>query len=59
MLSGEGRQYLLMAPWLSIFPGLAITAAVFSFNALGDALIEEFDPRLRESGARGVARPAP
>lgn len=57
MLSGEGRQYLLTAPWLSIFPGLAITAAVFSFNALGDALLEELDPRLRESGVRGVARP--
>ena len=35
------------APWMSIFPGLAISAAVFGFNILGDALRDVLDPRLR------------
>jgi peptide/nickel transport system permease protein len=36
MLSATGRSYMVRAPWLSIFPGLAL--AVFGFNVLGDAL---------------------
>jgi peptide/nickel transport system permease protein len=47
MLSGTGRAYMLQSPWLSIWPGLAISAAVFGFNMLGDALRDIFDPRLR------------
>jgi peptide/nickel transport system permease protein len=47
MLSGSGRTYMLQSPWLSIWPGLAISAAVFGFNMLGDALRDIFDPRLR------------
>ena len=35
------------APWLSIFPGLALSIAVFAFNILGDALRDLLDPRLR------------
>ena len=42
LLSG-GNAYLLQAPWLSIFPGLAITLAVLSFNLLGDGLRDAFD----------------
>lgn len=43
----EGRPFLERAPWMSVFPGLAIMLAVFAFNLLGDGLRELFDPRLR------------
>lgn len=49
MLSGTGRAYMLQSPWLSIWPGLAISLAVFGFNVLGDALRDVLDPRLRGS----------
>ncbi|HZQ98683.1 MAG TPA: ABC transporter permease [Chloroflexota bacterium] len=52
MLSGTGRAFMLQSPWLSIWPGLAISLAVFGFNVLGDALRDELDPRLR-GGRRG------
>ncbi|RTI52546.1 peptide ABC transporter permease [Thermus scotoductus] len=41
----EARGYVESAPWLAIFPGLAIFIAVLSFNLLGDALRDAFDPR--------------
>ena len=47
MLSGTGRAFMMQSPWLSIWPGLAISAAVFGFNMLGDALRDVLDPRLR------------
>ena len=47
MLSATGRSYMVRAPWLSIFPGLALTLAIFAFNVLGDALRDLLDPRLR------------
>jgi peptide/nickel transport system permease protein len=43
----EGRTYLETAPWMSIFPGIAIMCAVFGFNLLGDGLRAVFDPQLR------------
>lgn len=46
MLS-EGRSYISRAPWLTIFPGLAIFITVFGINLLGDGLRDVFDPRLR------------
>lgn len=49
MLGGKGRDYFEVAPWMPIFPGLAITIAVLGFNLLGDALRDEWDPRLRGS----------
>lgn len=49
LLSGQGSQYLEQAPWLAIFPGLAIAIVVFGFNMLGDALRDVLDPRLRGS----------
>ena len=49
MLSGQSRQFIQMAPWLAIFPGVAITIAVFGFNLLGDALRDVLDPRLRRT----------
>jgi peptide/nickel transport system permease protein len=49
MLAGNGRTYFLTAPSLAIWPGLAISLAVFGFNMLGDALRDVLDPRLRGS----------
>ena len=46
MLSGDGINYMLKGPWLAIFPGLAISAGVFGFNMLGDALRDLLDPKL-------------
>jgi len=52
MLSGSGRAFFLSAPWVAIYPGLAISMAVFGFNMLGDALRDVLDPRLRGAGGR-------
>ena len=49
MLSGSGRRFMEIAPWLLIFPGVAISLAVLGFNLLGDALRDVWDPRLRGS----------
>lgn len=49
MLSGVGRTYMELAPWLAIFPGLALSLVVFGWNMLGDALRDLLDPRLRGS----------
>lgn len=46
-LSGTGRQYFEIAPWMAIAPGAAIMIAVLGFNLLGDAIRDVFDPRLR------------
>jgi peptide/nickel transport system permease protein len=47
MLSGEGRQFMLRAPWSAVFPGAAIMLTVLAFNLFGDALRDILDPRLR------------
>ena len=47
MLSGSGRTNMLRAPWMAVWPGVAISLAVFGFNMLGDALRDVLDPRLR------------
>jgi peptide/nickel transport system permease protein len=49
MLSGEGRRNLETAPYLAIFPGLAISVVVLAFNMLGDAVRDVLDPQLRTS----------
>ncbi|MDR7419314.1 MAG: ABC transporter permease [Armatimonadota bacterium] len=46
MLS-EGRQFLEIAPWNAVFPGIAIMVVVLGFNLLGDGLRDLLDPRLR------------
>ena len=43
----EGRGYIQRAPWLTIFPGVAIVIAVVGFNLMGDALRDVLDPTLR------------
>jgi peptide/nickel transport system permease protein len=45
-----GYQYLSVAPWLSLYPGLAIFIAVLGLNLLGDGLRQLLDPRLRARG---------
>ena len=47
MLSLQGLSYMYQAPWLAIWPGVALSAAVFGFNMFGDALRDLLDPRLR------------
>jgi peptide/nickel transport system permease protein len=50
MLSGPARQYFEVAPWMAIFPGVAISLAVLGFNLFGDTLRDAFDPRLKGAG---------
>jgi peptide/nickel transport system permease protein len=40
----EGRTYLETAPWISVFPGVAIMIAVLAFNLIGDGLRDLLDP---------------
>ena len=47
MLRGTTKNYVGIGPWLPVVPGLAIFTVVFSWNVLGDALRDVFDPRLR------------
>jgi len=42
-----GRSYMLTAPWIATFPGLAILVTVIGFNLIGDGLRDLLDPRLR------------
>jgi peptide/nickel transport system permease protein len=51
MLSGSGRTFMIHAPWMVLWPSVAISLAVFGFNMLGDALRDVLDPRLRGGGA--------
>ncbi|CAN5773027.1 ABC transporter permease [soil metagenome] len=46
----EGRSFLHQAPWMGIFPGLAIMVSVLGFNLLGDGLRDVLDPRFRGRG---------
>lgn len=49
MLRGAAVEFAERAPWMGIFPGLAISAAVFGFNLFGDSLRDVLDPKLRTS----------
>jgi peptide/nickel transport system permease protein len=46
MLSSD-TQYMVIAPWLAIAPGIAITLTVFAFNMIGDGMRDWLDPRVR------------
>ena len=48
MLRSGAEEFAESAPWVPIFPGLAISLAVFGFNIFGDALRDVLDPRLRQ-----------
>lgn len=45
----EGKDYLRYSPWMSLFPGLAISLSAVAFNLLGDGLRDRIDPRMREA----------
>ncbi len=47
MLSGPGRTYMFMAPWMVIWPGLALSIVVYGINMFGDAVRDLLDPRMR------------
>lgn len=47
MLRGAAVEFAETAPWMAIFPGIAISLAVFGFNLFGDSLRDALDPRLR------------
>jgi len=47
MLSGMGRSYMFRAPWMVIWPGLALSIVVYGVNMFGDAVRDLLDPRLR------------
>ena len=56
MLSWEGRRYMEQAPWLALWPGLALTITVYCLNMFGDAMRDLLDPRLRGGeGSYGAA----
>ena len=57
MLSGAGRSYMFLAPWMAIWPGLALSIVVYGINMFGDALRDLLDPRLRGGiGRYGVKK---
>ena len=47
MLNGTTRSYMFIAPWMAIWPGLALSVVVYGVNMFGDALRDLLDPRLR------------
>jgi len=49
MLSGAGRTYMYVGPWLAVAPGLCLTIVVYSVNVFGDALRDQLDPRMKGS----------
>ena len=53
MMLNDGRLFMRRAPWLMIFPGLAIMITILAFNLLGDGLRDAWDPRLREKRIAG------
>ncbi len=52
MLSRSGRRHMLEAPWMALWPGLALGMVVFSINMFGDAVRDILDPRLRGGAGR-------
>ena len=50
MLSGAGRTYMYLGPWLALAPGVCLSVVVYAINVFGDALRDLLDPRMR--GAR-------
>ena len=48
MLQGGAEEYAESAPWMAVWPGVAISLGVFGFNLFGDALRDVLDPKLRQ-----------
>ncbi len=49
----DGRNYIAEAPWITIWPGLAIMATVLGLNLMGDGLRDLLDPRLKQACGDG------
>lgn len=47
MIAGEGRKYMYLAPWIVLWPGVALAVTIFGMNMVGDAVRDILDPRLR------------
>ena len=56
---GGAGEYAESAPWVQIFPGIAITLAVFGFSLFADAVRDTLDPKLRPQRACARAGPRP
>jgi peptide/nickel transport system permease protein len=52
MLSGPARTHMIRAPWMALWPGLALSMTVYFVNILGDAIRDILDPKLRGSVGR-------
>jgi len=52
MLSGTARSFMFLAPWMVIWPGLALATVVYGVNMFGDAVRDILDPRLRGGAGR-------
>ena len=52
MIGGAGRIYMLDAPWIVLWPGLALGLVVYNSNIFGDTLRDLLDPRLRGGAGR-------
>ena len=47
LLSGAGKEYMLLNPWMALWPGIALSLTVYGINMFGDGLRDVLDPRLR------------
>ena len=56
MMSGSGRTYMFQAPWMVLWPGVALALVVYGINMFGDAVRDLLDPRLRGGLGRFDAR---
>lgn len=52
MLTGSARSHMFLAPWMAIWPGLALSVSLYGINMFGDALRDILDPRLRGGAGR-------
>lgn len=52
MLSGSGRKYMFINPWMALWPGVALSITVYGVNMFGDALRDLLDPRLKGGTGR-------
>ena len=59
MLKRAAEEHVRTAPWVAIFPGMAIFVVVFGFNLLGDALRDVWDPKLTGGSAPAATRATP
>jgi len=52
LLSGAGKEYMLLNPWMALWPGLFLAIVVYGINMFGDGVRDVLDPRLRGSAQR-------